>query len=108
MIPCVLLLGPTASGKSAVALALAHRFGGEIVSADSAQVYRGMDIGTAKPDVATRAGVAHHLLDLIEPTVAYSAARFGKDAAVAIAQIWARGRLPIVAGGTMINFTALC
>jgi tRNA dimethylallyltransferase len=107
MIPCVLLLGPTASGKSAVALALAHRFGGEIVSADSAQVYRGMDIGTAKPDAATRAGVAHHLLDLIEPTEAHSAARFRNDAADAIAQIRARGRLPIVAGGTMLYFKAL-
>jgi tRNA dimethylallyltransferase len=107
MIPPVLLLGPTASGKSAVALALAHRFGGEIVSADSAQVYRGMDIGTAKPDAATRASVAHHLLDLIEPTDAYSAARFCNDAADAIAQIRARGRLPIVAGGTMLYFKAL-
>ena len=107
MIPAVLLLGPTASGKSAVALALARRFGGEIVSADSAQVYRGMDIGTAKPDAATRAGVAHHLLDVIEPTDAYSAARFCSDAAEAIAQIRARGRLPIVAGGTMLYFKAL-
>jgi tRNA dimethylallyltransferase len=107
MIPAVLLLGPTAAGKSAVALALAHRFGGEIVSADSAQVYRGMDIGTAKPDAATRADVPHHLLDLIDPTDAYSAARFRNDAAEAIAQIRARGRLPIVAGGTMLYFKAL-
>ena len=107
MIPAVLLLGPTTSGKSAVALALARRFGGEIVSAESAQVYRGMDIGTAKPDAATRAGVAHHLLDVIEPTDAYSAARFCSDAAEAIAQIRARGRLPIVAGGTMLYFKAL-
>ncbi|HKU87779.1 MAG TPA: isopentenyl transferase family protein, partial [Casimicrobiaceae bacterium] len=76
MLPCVLLMGPTASGKSALALALAQRFGGEIVSADSAQVYRGMDIGTAKPDAATRAAVPHHLLDLIDPTEPYSAARF--------------------------------
>ena len=107
MIPPVLLVGPTASGKSAVALALAHRFGGEIVSADSAQVYRGMDIGTAKPDAATRSAVVHHLLDLIEPTDAYSAARFRDDAAVALAQIRARGRLSIVAGGTMLYFKAL-
>jgi tRNA dimethylallyltransferase len=107
MIPAVLLLGPTASGKSAVALALAHRFGGEIVSADSAQVYRGMDIGTAKPDAAARAGVPHHLLDLIEPIDAYSAARFRGDAAEAIAQIRVRGRLPIVSGGTMLYFKAL-
>jgi tRNA dimethylallyltransferase len=107
MIPAVLLLGPTASGKSAVALALAERFGGEIVSADSAQVYRGMDIGTAKPDAATRAAVPHHLLDLIEPTQAYSAARFRHDALQAIEAIRRRGRIPIVAGGTMLYFKAL-
>lgn len=107
MMPTVLLLGPTAAGKSAVALALAERFDGEIVSADSAQVYRGMDIGTAKPDAAMRAAVPHHLLDLIEPTEAYSAARFRDDAAAAIADIRARARVPIVAGGTMLYFKAL-
>jgi tRNA dimethylallyltransferase len=107
MILTVLLTGPTAAGKSAVAIALAERFGGEIVSADSAQVYRGMDIGTAKPDAAIRAKVPHHLLDLIEPTEAYSAARFCIDAAAAIADIRARGRMPIVAGGTMLYFKAL-
>ena len=107
MIPAVLLLGPTAAGKSTVALALAERFGGEIVSADSAQVYRGMDIGTAKPDTATRAAIAHHLLDLIEPTDAYSAARFRTDAIEAIAAIRQRGRVPIVVGGTMLYFKAL-
>jgi len=107
MIPTVLLMGPTAAGKSAVALALAARFDGEIVSADSAQVYRGMDIGTAKPDAAIRAKVPHHLLDLIDPVDAYSAARFCIDAAAAIAGIRARGRVPIVAGGTMLYFKAL-
>ena len=107
MIPAVLVLGPTAAGKSAVALALAARFGGEIVSADSAQVYRGMDIGTAKPDAATRARVPHHLIDLIDPTEAYSAARFRLDALAAIAAIRARGRVPIVAGGTMLYVKAL-
>ena len=107
MIPCVLLMGPTASGKSALALRLAQRFGGEIVSADSAQVYRGMDIGTAKPDAATRAIVPHHLLDLIDPTEPYSAARFRTDALAAIAAIRSRGRMPIVAGGTMLYFKAL-
>lgn len=107
MIPVVLLMGPTASGKSALAHALALRFGGEIVTADSAQVYRGMDVGTAKPDAAARAEVPHHLLDLIEPTEAYSAARFHRDAAAAIAAIRARGRIPIVAGGTMLYFRAL-
>lgn len=107
MIPAVLLMGPTATGKSALALALAARFGGEIVSADSAQVYRGMDIGTAKPDATTRASIPHHLLDLIDPTEAYSAARFVDDATVAVAAIRARGRVPIVAGGTMLYFKAL-
>ena len=100
-------MGPTASGKSALALELAARLDGEIVSVDSAQVYRGMDIGTAKPDAATRARVAHHLIDIVEPTDAYSAARFAHDAAHAIASIRARGRVPIVAGGTMLYFKAL-
>ena len=93
MIPAVLLMGPTAAGKSAVALALARHFGGEIVSADSAQVYRGMDIGTAKPDAATRTSIPHHVIDIIDPSEAYSAARFRRDALDAIAAIRARGRL---------------
>ncbi|HEX8010144.1 MAG TPA: tRNA (adenosine(37)-N6)-dimethylallyltransferase MiaA [Casimicrobiaceae bacterium] len=100
-------MGPTASGKSALALALAEAFDGEIVSVDSAQIYRGMDIGTAKPDAATRARVPHHLIDLIEPTESYSAARFVRDARTAIAAIRTRGRLPVVAGGTMLYFKAL-
>ena len=103
----IVLTGPTASGKSALALELALRLGGEIVSADSAQVYRGMDVGTAKPDAATRARVPHHLLDLVEPTESYSAARFAADARAAIAAIRARGRVPIVAGGTMLYVKAL-
>ena len=107
MIPAILLLGPTAAGKSAIALALAQRFDGEIVSADSAQVYRGMDIGTAKPDAATRAAIPHHLLDVIDPTDAYSAARFRRDALAAVGAIRRRGRVPIVAGGTMLYFKAL-
>lgn len=107
MVPCILVIGPTASGKSAVALALAQRLGGEIVTADSAQVYLGMDIGTAKPDAAARAAVPHHLLDLIEPIEAYSAARFVRDATLAIDAIRARGRVPIVAGGTMLYVKAL-
>ena len=78
--PAVLLMGPTASGKSALALALAGGLDVEIVSVDSAQVYRGMDIGTAKPDAATRARVPHHLIDIVDPTEAYSAARFRADA----------------------------
>ena len=107
MLPAVLLMGPTATGKSALAQALAEQFGGEIVSVDSAQVYRGMDIGTAKPDAATRARLPHHLIDVVDPTEAYSAARFTADALRAIAAIRGRERLPIVAGGTMLYFKAL-
>jgi tRNA dimethylallyltransferase len=100
-------MGPTASGKSALALELAASLNGEIVSVDSAQVYRGMDIGTAKPDVETRGRVAHHLIDIVDPTDAYSAARFAHDAANSIAEIRARERVPIVVGGTMLYFKAL-
>ena len=107
MIPAVLLMGPTASGKSALALSLAERLDVEIVSVDSAQIYRGMDIGTAKPDAATRARVAHHLIDIVDPSEAYSAARFRADALAAAAGIRARGRVPLFAGGTMLYFRAL-
>lgn len=100
-------MGPTASGKSALAMALAKRFDGEIVSVDSAQVVRGMDIGTAKPSPAEQAQVAHHLIDLIEPTAAYSAAMFVRDAHAAVAAVRTRGRLPILTGGTMLYFKAL-
>ena len=96
----ILLMGPTATGKSALAVALAEAIDGEIVTVDSAQVYLGMDIGTAKPDPATRARVPHHLIDLIEPTQSYSAARFCHDATEAMAAIRMRGKLPILAGGT--------
>jgi tRNA dimethylallyltransferase len=106
-LPAVLLMGPTASGKSALALALAERFDVEIVSVDSAQVYRGMDVGTAKPDASARARVPHHLIDIVEPTEAYSAARFRADALAAIGAIRARGRMPLVVGGTMLYFKAL-
>jgi tRNA dimethylallyltransferase len=106
-IPAILLMGPTASGKSALALDLAERVRGEIVSVDSAQVYRGMDIGTAKPDAATRAHIPHHLIDIVDPTDAYSAARFAHDAGAAIAAIRDRRRVPIVVGGTMLYFKAL-
>lgn len=107
MHPAILLMGPTATGKSALALKLAEHFDGEIVTVDSAQVYRGMDIGTAKPDAATRARRPHHLLDLVDPTESYSAARFVHDALEAIDGIRGRGRVPIVAGGTMLYFKAL-
>jgi len=100
-------MGPTASGKSALAMTLAKEFDGEIVSVDSAQVYRGMDVGTAKPTADERARVPHHLLDIVDPTESYSAARFVADAQRAIADVRARGRTPIVAGGTMLYFKAL-
>ena len=100
-------MGPTASGKSALALALAARFDGEIVAVDSAQVYRGMDIGTAKPTAADRARAPHHLLDIIDPVQPYSAAAFAHDALVCVADIRARGRMPILCGGTMLYFKAL-
>ena len=105
--PVVLLMGPTASGKSQLALALCERLAAEIVSVDSAQVYRGMDIGTAKPDAATRARVPHHLIDLCDPAEAYSAARFREDALRVIGEIRARGRIPLLTGGTMLYFRAL-
>ena len=100
-------MGPTASGKSELAIALARRMRAEIVSVDSAQVYCGMNIGTAKPDAATRARVPHHLIDIVDPTDAYSAARFRADAIRAIAAIRARGAVPLVVGGTMLYFKAL-
>jgi tRNA dimethylallyltransferase len=101
------LAGPTASGKSRLALELARVLPLEIVSVDSALVYRGMDIGTAKPSAAERAAVPHHLLDLREPSQPYSAALFVADARAAIADIAARGRLPLLVGGTMLYFKAL-
>ena len=103
----IFLLGPTASGKTAVALALAERFPVEIVSVDSAQVYRGMDVGTAKPDAAARKRVPHHLIDIVEPTAVYSAGRFRDDALRLAAEIHARGRVPLFAGGTMLYYRAL-
>jgi len=100
-------MGPTASGKSALAIALASRFPVEIISVDSAQVYRGMNIGTAKPSAVERAAVPHHLIDIIDPTEAYSAARFCSDAAGLMREITARGRTPLLVGGTMLYFKAL-
>jgi tRNA dimethylallyltransferase len=103
----IALMGPTASGKSSLALEWAQRFGGEIVSVDSALVYRGLDIGAAKPTVHERAQVAHHLIDLRDPWQPYSAADFATTARVAIADIISRGKLPILAGGTGLYFRAL-
>ncbi|MCU0967379.1 MAG: tRNA (adenosine(37)-N6)-dimethylallyltransferase MiaA [Rubrivivax sp.] len=103
----VCLAGPTAAGKSAIALAFAARHAVEIVSVDSALVYRGMDIGTAKPSPAERAAVPHHLIDILDPAAAYSAARFVEDARRLVREIRARGRLPLLVGGTMLYFKAL-
>ncbi|MFC3551116.1 tRNA (adenosine(37)-N6)-dimethylallyltransferase MiaA [Lysobacter cavernae] len=103
----IALMGPTASGKTALALEWAQRFDGEIVSVDSALVYRGLDIGAAKPSAAERAQVPHHLIDLREPWQPYSAAEFAVDARRALDGIVARGKLPILAGGTGLYFHAL-
>jgi tRNA dimethylallyltransferase len=100
-------MGPTASGKTGVALDLAQRFPAEIVSVDSALVYRHMDIGTAKPDAATRQKVSHHLIDIIDPTQNYSAAQFRDDALQVMHDIVARGRVPLLTGGTMLYFKTL-
>ena len=103
----IALAGPTASGKSALALALAQRWPVEIVSVDSALVYRGLDIGSAKPSLAERAAVPHHLIDILEPQQSYSAAAFVADAQRLLPQIAARGRLPLLVGGTLLYFKAL-
>ena len=101
------LLGPTGSGKSTLAMELAGRFPLELVSVDSAQVYRGMDIGTAKPSAAERRRVPHHLIDLIEPTQSYSAGRFRADAVRAIGEIQGRGKVTLLVGGTMLYYRSL-
>jgi tRNA dimethylallyltransferase len=103
----IALMGPTASGKTALAVDWARRFGGEVVSVDSAIVYRGLDIGAAKPTLDERAGIPHHLLDIRDPWQPYSAAEFAADAHAAVDAIVARGRLPILAGGTGLYFHAL-
>lgn len=105
--PVVALMGPTASGKTDLALALAEALNGEIISVDSALVYRGMDIGTAKPDPVERNRVPHHLIDICDPASPYTAADFVRDATGSIDAVRARGRLPILAGGTMLYFRAL-
>ncbi len=103
----VLLMGPTCSGKTALALKLAKRFPVEIISVDSAQVYRGMDVGTAKPSSAVLAAVPHHLVDICDASESYSAGRFRRDALRLVAEIRARGRVPLLVGGTMLYFRAL-
>jgi len=101
------IMGPTGTGKTALALQLAARFDLEIISVDSAMVYRGMDIGTAKPDAATRASVPHRLIDVRDPWEGYSAGDFRVDALRAIAEVRAQGRVPLLVGGTMLYFRAL-
>jgi len=105
--PLVVIAGPTGVGKTAVAAALARRIEIEVVSADSRQVYRGMDVATGKPSAETRRQVAHHLVDVVDPDDRYQAARFRQDAAAAIEAIRARGRLPVVVGGTGLYIRAL-
>jgi tRNA dimethylallyltransferase len=105
--PAILLMGPTASGKTAVAEALAQRLPVEIISVDSALVYRDMNIGTAKPDAATLARAPHHLIGIIDPTEAYSAAAFRRDALRLMQDITRRGKIPLLVGGTMLYFKAL-
>ena len=106
-LPAITLMGPTASGKTDLAVWLCERFPLEIISVDSALVYREMNIGTAKPDAATLTRAPHHLIDLLPPTEAYSAGRFKKDALLVIEGIRARGHVPLLVGGTMLYFRAL-
>jgi tRNA dimethylallyltransferase len=103
----VAILGPTASGKSALAMALAERHRGEIINCDSTAVYRGFDIGTDKVSAVDRRGIPHHLIDIVDPTDDYTAAHYARDAAQAIREIHARGRLPLVVGGTGFYYRAL-
>jgi len=106
MLP-IAILGPTASGKSALGLALAERLGGEIVACDSTAVYRGFDIGTDKVPVEEQRGIPHHLVDVADPTESYTAARYAQDASAVIADILQRGRVPIIVGGSGFYYRAL-
>jgi tRNA dimethylallyltransferase len=101
------VLGQTATGKSALAIALAGRYGGEILNCDSTAVYRGFDIGTDKVPAVAQCGIPHHLIDVVDPTQAYTAAQYARDAAPVMAQVHARGRLPILVGGTGFYYRAL-
>lgn len=105
--PALVIMGPTASGKTRLAIQLAQALNGEIISVDSALIYRGMDIGTAKPSQEERCGIPHHLIDIRDPTESYSTGAFIKDAVKLMDDITARGQLPILAGGTFLYFNAL-
>jgi tRNA dimethylallyltransferase len=107
MAKVLVIAGPTAAGKSATALHLAQMLNGEIINADSVQVYRGLDIGAAKPSASERAAVIHHLLDIADPRENYTVARYQKDAAAAIVRVHSRGRLPILVGGTGLYIRAV-
>ncbi|MDR2529952.1 MAG: tRNA (adenosine(37)-N6)-dimethylallyltransferase MiaA [Oscillospiraceae bacterium] len=103
----VVITGPTATGKTRLSVLLAKRFGGEIVNADSMQVYRGMDIGTSKPTIEERGGVPHHMFDIVEPGDAYSVSRYVEEATKVVTEIQARGNVPFVVGGTMLYIDSL-
>jgi tRNA dimethylallyltransferase len=106
-VPLVAILGPTASGKSALAVHLAERFDGEVLACDSTQVYRGFDVGTAKPNTAERRGISHHLLDLVEPSEIFTAGEYRRRAEIVLAELRTRGRLPILTVGTGLYLRAL-
>jgi tRNA dimethylallyltransferase len=105
--PAIFLMGPTASGKTALAVQLAQTLNGEIISVDSALVYRGMDIGTAKPTLEERGGIPHYLIDILDPAESFSTGQFRDQALALMADIAERGKLPILVGGTMLYFNAL-
>ena len=107
MKPLIAVLGPTATGKSALGIAIAERFNGEIINCDSTAVYRGFDIGTDKVPMHERRGIPHHLIDIVDPTDEYTAAQYARDAAAAVDDIHARGKLPILVGGTGFYYRAL-
>ena len=105
--PAILMMGPTASGKTALAIELAQALNGEIISVDSALVFKEMDIGTAKPTIEERGGISHHLIDILDPSESFSTGQFRNQALALMADITARGKLPILVGGTMLYFKAL-
>ena len=105
--PAIFLMGPTASGKSALAVQIAQVLNGEIISVDSALVFRGMDIGTAKPTLAERGGIEHHLIDILDPSDSFSTGHFRQRALALMHDITQRGKLPVLVGGTMLYFNAL-
>ena len=102
----VCIAGPTACGKTAAAVAVCRALNGEVISMDSMQIYRGMDVGTAKPTAAERVGIPHHMIDILPPTAAYSVSEYQRDAGAAAAEILARGKLPVFAGGTGLSLQA--